>query len=50
MDLSLGSKTISTTFFETKVQGNYSVVLGRDWIHANHCVLYIAPVLDSVGW
>jgi hypothetical protein len=20
------------------VQGNYSVILGRDWIHANRCV------------
>jgi hypothetical protein len=20
------------------VQGNYSVILGRDWIHANHCI------------
>jgi hypothetical protein len=20
------------------VQGNYSVILGYDWIHANHCI------------
>jgi hypothetical protein len=20
------------------VQGNYSVILGRDWIHTNHCI------------
>jgi hypothetical protein len=20
------------------VQGNYSVILGRDWIHVNHCI------------
>jgi hypothetical protein len=25
-------------FFIVEVQGNYSVILGHDWIHANHCV------------
>jgi hypothetical protein len=34
----VGSKTISTAFFIAKVQGNYNAILGRDWIHANHCV------------
>jgi hypothetical protein len=24
--------------FVIEVQGNYSVILGRDWIHTNHCV------------
>jgi hypothetical protein len=27
----------SATTFVVKVQGNYSVILGHDWIHANHC-------------
>jgi hypothetical protein len=28
-----GSKSLATTFFVVEVQGNYSVILGRDWIH-----------------
>jgi hypothetical protein len=38
MELIEGSKTIPTVFFLTEVQGNYNTILGRDWIHANHCV------------
>jgi hypothetical protein len=38
MELTEGSKTIPTVFFLTEVQGNYNTILGRDWIHANHCV------------
>ena len=38
MDLTVGSKTIPTAFFVSEVQGNFSLILGRDWIHANHCV------------
>jgi hypothetical protein len=38
MELTLGSKLLATTFFVVEVQGNYSVILGHDWIHANHCV------------
>jgi hypothetical protein len=25
-------------FFIIEVQGNYSVILGHDWIHANRCI------------
>jgi hypothetical protein len=25
-------------FFIIEVQRNYSMILGCDWIHANHCV------------
>jgi hypothetical protein len=32
------SKSLATTFFVVDGQGNYSVILGRDWIHANHCI------------
>jgi hypothetical protein len=38
MDLTVGSKSLTTTFFIVEVQGNYSVILDHDWIHANHCV------------
>jgi hypothetical protein len=38
MDLTVGSKSIATAFFVIEVQGNYSVILGHDWIHVNHCV------------
>jgi hypothetical protein len=38
MELTIGSKSLATAFVIVEVQGNYSVVLGRDWIHANHCV------------
>ena len=38
MELTIGSKTLATAFFVSEVQGNYNLILGRDWIHANHCV------------
>jgi hypothetical protein len=38
MELIVGSKSLATAFFVVEVQGNYSVILSRDWIHANHCV------------
>jgi hypothetical protein len=38
MELTVGSKSLATAFFVVEVQGNYSVILGRDWIHANHCI------------
>jgi hypothetical protein len=38
MELTIGSKTLATTFFVTEKQGNFSLILGRDWIHANKCV------------
>jgi hypothetical protein len=38
MELTIGSKTLATTFFDADVQGSYSLILGRDWIHANCCV------------
>jgi hypothetical protein len=38
MELTVGSKTLATTFFIAEVQGNYSIILGRDWIHVNHCI------------
>jgi hypothetical protein len=38
MELIVGSKTLATTFFVAETQGNFSLILGRDWIHANQCV------------
>jgi hypothetical protein len=38
MELTIGSKSLATAFFIIEVQGNYSVILGHDWIHANHCI------------
>jgi hypothetical protein len=38
MELTVGSKSLATAFFVVEVQGNYSVILGRDWIHANRCI------------
>jgi hypothetical protein len=38
MELTIGSKSLAIAFFVIEVQGNYSVILGHDWIHANHCL------------
>jgi hypothetical protein len=38
MELTIGSKSLATTFFVIEVEGYYSVIIGRDWIHANRCV------------
>jgi hypothetical protein len=38
MELTVGSKSLATAFFIVEVQGNYSIILGRDWIHANRCI------------
>jgi hypothetical protein len=36
--LMIGSKTLLTTFFVIEGKGAYSLLLGRDWIHANYCI------------
>ena len=38
VDLTIGSKTLPTTFFVINGKGSYSLLLGRDWIHANCCI------------
>jgi hypothetical protein len=35
MDLTVGGKTVPTSFFVVNSKGSYTVLLGRDWIHAN---------------
>jgi hypothetical protein len=36
--LTIGSKTLLTTFFVIDGKGSYNLLLGHDWIHANCCV------------
>ncbi|KAK1603643.1 hypothetical protein QYE76_027316, partial [Lolium multiflorum] len=38
VDLTIGRKTIPTTFFIVDSKSTYAVLLGRDWIHANCCI------------
>jgi hypothetical protein len=38
VDLMIGSMTLLTTFFVIEGKGAYSLLLGRDWIHANYCI------------
>jgi hypothetical protein len=38
VDLMIWSKTLLTTFFVIEGKGAYSLLLGRDWIHANCCI------------
>ena len=38
VDLTVGRKTIPTSFFIIDSKSTYAVLLGRDWIHANCCI------------
>jgi hypothetical protein len=38
VELTIGSKTLPTTFFIIDGKGTYGLLLGRDWIHANCCI------------
>jgi len=38
VELTIGSKTLPTTFFVVSGKGAYNLLLGRDWIHANCCI------------
>jgi hypothetical protein len=38
MDLTVGSKTIPTSFFIINSKSTCTILLGRDWIHANCCI------------
>jgi hypothetical protein len=35
VDLTVGSKTVPTSFFVVNSKSTYTILLGRDWIHAN---------------
>ena len=38
VELTVGHKSLPTTFFVVDAKGTYSLLLGRDWIHANCCI------------
>jgi hypothetical protein len=38
VELTIGTKTLVAAFFVADVEGNYSLILGRYWIHANQCI------------
>jgi hypothetical protein len=38
VDLIVGSKTVLTSLFIVSSKSTYTVLLGRDWIHANCCI------------
>jgi hypothetical protein len=38
VDLTVGSKTVLTSFFVVNSKSTYTILLGRDWIHANCCI------------
>jgi len=38
VELTVGRKTIPTSFFIVNSKSTYTILLGRDWIHANCCI------------
>jgi hypothetical protein len=38
VELMVGGKTVPTSFFVVNSKGSYTVLLGRDWIHAKCCI------------
>jgi hypothetical protein len=38
VDLTVGNKTVPTSFIIINSKSTYNVLLGRDWIHANCCI------------
>jgi hypothetical protein len=38
VEVTIKTKTLAATFFVDDVEENFSLILGRDWIHANQCV------------
>jgi hypothetical protein len=38
VELTIGTQTLAVAFFLIKVEGNYSLILDKDWIHANQCI------------
>jgi hypothetical protein len=50
IELTIGSKTLPTTFFIINGKGSYNLLLGRDWIHANYCIPSTMHHALSNGW
>jgi hypothetical protein len=38
VDLTIGNKTVPTSFFIVNSKSTYNVLLGRDWIHTSCCI------------
>jgi hypothetical protein len=38
VELTIGTNTLVVPFFVADIEGNYSLILGRDWIRANQCI------------
>jgi hypothetical protein len=38
VDLIMGTKTVPTSFFIVSSKSTYTILHGRDWIHANCCI------------
>jgi hypothetical protein len=38
VDLTIGNKTVPTSFFIIHSKSTYNILLGRDWIHTNCCI------------
>jgi hypothetical protein len=38
VDLTVGRKIVPTSFIIVSSKGTYTILLGRDWIHANCCI------------
>jgi hypothetical protein len=38
VELTIGTKTLAVAFFIADVEGNYSLIFCRYWIHANQCI------------
>ncbi|PUZ70450.1 hypothetical protein GQ55_2G231600 [Panicum hallii var. hallii] len=38
VDLTIGNKTIPTSFFVVNSKSTYNVLLGKDWIYTNYCI------------
>jgi hypothetical protein len=38
VELTIGTKTLAVALFVAEVEGNYSLILGREWIHAKQCI------------
>ena len=39
IEITIGSRRSLTAFFVVESSASYNALLGRDWIHANWCVL-----------
>jgi hypothetical protein len=38
VDLTIGNKTVLTSFFVVNSKSTYNILLGRNWIHTNYCI------------